>query len=227
MIVAAFCDEPRDVVGAAPPDAATAPPREYLGTKKCRMCHVDQHRSWKESAKGSSWDALKPGLGVKVKSQAGLDPDTDYTADARCLDCHAVGFGKPGGYVIPTPGDAASKRYASSREGVGCEACHGPGSDFVKIMQDIYRSDRTYHPDELRAAGLRVVTRTVCLGCHSKRAPCMTAGDSKSWLNVDVTDRDGFHAKFPLPHRATPGRDSSETEGPSPPAPAPGSRDAE
>ncbi len=213
------------------PAAAALPvgkqPYEYLGTKKCRMCHVDQYRSWRELPKGRSWEALKPGIGAKVKVAAGLDVSKDYRGDGRCLKCHSVGYGKPGGYVIPDPSDGESLRFAATRQGVGCEACHGPGSGFVRIMQDIYTTDRTYKPEELYAAGRRPVGPEVCGACHNKDAVCMVVsaehapGDRlSSIIKVEVTDRSGYHAVFPLKHRAPlrpakptwPGKKSKETD---------------
>ncbi len=180
----------------------------YLGTKRCRMCHVDQYGSWRSGPKARSWDALKPGVAARVKDAAGLDRNEDYTTDTRCLRCHSVGFGEPGGYVIPDPADGESVRLAATREGVGCEACHGPGSGFVPIMQDIYRTDRKYRPQELYAAGRRLVGPEVCAKCHNKDAICMIHGSDTdsihralSRVHVNVADRRGYHAKFPLEHR--------------------------
>ena len=181
---------------------------EYVGTKKCRMCHTAQYKSLLESPKARSWDALKPGVSPLVKEKAGLDASRDYTTDGRCLECHAVGYGKPGGYVIPKPDDRRSQRLAQQRQGVGCEACHGPGSGFVEIMKDIYRNERKYDPAELWAVGRKIVTREVCMRCHNTKAICMvgesgavTGEKDDSWLHVDVTDRKGFHAKFPFKYR--------------------------
>ncbi len=200
---------------------------EYLGTKRCRMCHVDQYKSWRELPKGRSWEALKPGIGAKVKVAAGLDVSKDYRDDGRCLKCHCVGYGRPGGYVIPDPSDGESVRLAAARQGVGCEACHGPGSGFVQIMQDIYTTDRTYKPEELYVAGRRPVGPEVCAACHNKDALCMVVSAERgvgeclsSIMKVDVKDRSGYHAVFPLKHRAPlrpakpawPGNKSKETD---------------
>ena len=181
----------------------------YVGTKRCRMCHTSQYKSWLASAKGRSWDALTPGVSAKAKIKVGLDAQKDYTTDTRCLACHAVGHGKPGGYAVPDPGDARAQRQAVARQGAGCEACHGPGSEFVKIMSDIYSTDRTYDPKELEAAGRLVVDATVCRRCHNEHAICVLepgvlAGRSehRARYEVDLSDRSGYHAQFPLKHRA-------------------------
>ncbi|MCH7813690.1 MAG: cytochrome c family protein [Planctomycetes bacterium] len=179
----------------------------YLGTKKCRMCHTRQYASWLDSPKADSWQALAPGAGAAVKRRAGLDPGLDYRQDERCLPCHTVGYGQPGGYAIPAPGDDGARRKASARQGAGCEACHGPGSGFVQVMQDIHRKRRSYDPAEVRAAGRHPVTREVCRRCHNQSAICMTGPDGNvadehaPWLNVDISDRHGFHEKVPFKYR--------------------------
>ena len=179
---------------------------EYVGTKKCRSCHGNWHESWEASAKGRSWDALKPGVGPEVKRRAGLLSEKDYRSDIRCLKCHSTGFGHQTGYVIPDPDNGRSVRSARKREGVGCEACHGAGSGFVMIMRDILWSERPYRQDELRAAGLRKITREDCLRCHTLEATCILPDgkDStypKGALNVALQDRPGFHKKFPVKYR--------------------------
>lgn len=204
---------------------------EYLGTKKCRMCHSKQYQSLLESPKGRSWEALMPGARQQAKIRAGLDVHTDYRTDGRCLRCHSVGYGQPGGYAIPDPDDRRSERLAAKREGVGCESCHGPGSGFVRIMRDIWQNERKYRIDELRAMGRKTVGPDVCRNCHNDQAICMvgvgvhkdgtndTNGSpaNRSWLDVDVTDRHGFHAKFPLKYRisAVEGRDGLHKNRPS------------
>ncbi len=192
-----------------PAFATSNPPTfEYVGTKKCRMCHGRQYESWRELAKGHSWDALRPGVSPEWKSKAGLEVNKDYTTDPQCLSCHSVGYGKPGGYAIPDPGDRKSVRRAAAREGVGCEACHGPGSGFVQIMEEVYRTGRTYKPEELRAAGRHSVGADVCITCHNETARCLAspnAGDGRTHmgagLKMEPTDRIGYHAHFPLVHR--------------------------
>lgn len=188
----------------------------YLGTKRCRMCHTAQHKSLLHSAKKSSWGVLKPGVAVEIKTESGLDPTVDYSTNAECLPCHSVGFGHEGGYVVPDPQDARSIRRAAQREGVGCESCHGPGSRFVNVMADIDDTGRMYKPRELHTAGLRRMDAQICAQCHNERATCILPRDAepgsarhRAAFEVDFKDRRGYHAKFPLTHRSPAGRRSS------------------
>jgi hypothetical protein len=192
------------------PDAASgtvdpAPPATYVGIKKCRMCHTAWHDSFLESAKANSFAALKPGERTEAKRRAKLDPDRDYTAETQCLECHALGFGRPGGYEIPKPGDPRSQRAAEVRAGVMCESCHGPGSRFVEVMADIQRQDRRYQRRELEKAGLWTVTAAVCMNCHKPDAPC----HDREFCYEEVKDlAAGYHEHFPLPHRIRDGEGS-------------------
>ncbi len=175
---------------------------EYVGNKKCRMCHSQWHKSWLESAKRESFQVLKPGSRSEQKRKVGLDPQMDYTSEAACLTCHTVGFGQPGGYRIPPPDDKKAQRLAATREGVGCEACHGPGGGFTKVMGDIYLKERPYNQQELRQAGLRSIEPQLCLSCHDAKAPCIA--DDSPRLKVDTDSfhtGHGFHQHFPLKYR--------------------------
>lgn len=193
--------------GYSAKDGATK--RVYVGMKRCRMCHTKQYESFQESAKANAWDALRPGYGTQVKRKAGLDPRTDYTEDPQCLRCHALGFGEEGGYVVPDPTDADAQRMAAARQGVACESCHGPGSEYVKVMRSILIDDRKYRPEEVRAAGRRIVTAQICRSCHNDEARCMTSAEGEdlglrqaSDTQIDAMDRTGYHERFELTHRA-------------------------
>ncbi len=188
----------------------------YVGTKKCRMCHSAQHESWRELPKGNSWAALKPGASREIKQRAGLDTQKDYTQEATCLACHSVGYGRPGGYAVPSPADARSVRAAAAREGAGCESCHGPGSGFVKVMEKAHRSREKPRPEDLLAAGRKPVTQQVCKQCHNEGAVCMmirgsegTVGPAKD-LRVDVADRRGYHEKSAVLRRPSDANESDD-----------------
>ena len=97
------------VVGTVVTNAAgPSPQAKYVGTNKCRMCHIKEHKTWKVTKHASNFDALK---GDEVKN-----PD--------CLKCHTTGYGQPGGFV--------SVETTPSLKGTGCEGCHGPGSEHIE-----------------------------------------------------------------------------------------------
>ena len=92
--------------------------------------------------------------------------------NARCAECHATGYEKR--YAPLT------RRYSSvqAEKGVGCEACHGPGSAHVAWARDRKGFDPTAW------IGVNAVGFTIsfdrknakaeiqqCAGCHSRREP--------------------------------------------------------
>ncbi|EEE36361.1 tetratricopeptide TPR_2 [Rhodobacteraceae bacterium KLH11] len=85
--------------------------------------------------------------------------------NARCAECHATGYVK--NY------EAEAARYASTQAeiGVGCEACHGPGSAHIDWVGG------QAPPDGLNAFGFSMswgrgqteAEIQQCAGCHSRR----------------------------------------------------------
>jgi hypothetical protein len=45
---------------------------EYVGVKKCKICHIKQFKSWKETSMATSFENLKPGAKADAKKKAGL-----------------------------------------------------------------------------------------------------------------------------------------------------------
>lgn len=73
------------------------------GTESCLNCHADEEARWKSSGHALAWD--------KLSTQHAF-------ADPSCQQCHATGYGLPGGFV--------SAKVSAAMVNVGCESCHGP-----------------------------------------------------------------------------------------------------
>ena len=86
-------------------DRATA---RYVGPTACGACHSAAATTWSTSAHSRAFAAL-------VERQRANDP--------RCFRCHVTGYGSAGGYASGAAPEGAAA--------VGCEACHGPGSDHL------------------------------------------------------------------------------------------------
>ncbi|MDI6704240.1 MAG: cytochrome c family protein [bacterium] len=84
---------------------------DYIGTEKCKMCHMKQYKTWEKMPHSTTFSRLK---------------DEDVK-NPKCLKCHTTGYGK-GGYK-----DAAT---TPNLKDVGCEACHGPGSLHMKAKKE-------------------------------------------------------------------------------------------
>jgi hypothetical protein len=147
---------------------------EIIGAPKCKSCHKaktgDQWKVWTESTHARAFETLASDEAKKIAADQGLgNPQTELA----CLKCHATKASLGDGIVVSAKG-----KY-SDNEGVGCESCHGPGSDYRprKIMQD---------PDAARAAGL-VMTKTAggCTNCHNKESATFKGFEFKArWADI-------------------------------------------
>ena len=160
---------------------------DYIGAKKCKVCHIRQFKAWKKTGMSDSFQNLKAGSKAEEKKKAGLDPSKDYTDDPNCLKCHTTGYGKPGGFtsIDETP----------KLTGVQCEDCHGPGSEYVKIM----KKDKKYKITDVRDAGLTLPSEDEkgCMACHGADSPFTEKVDAKyKWEFRDRLKK--THKHFPL-----------------------------
>jgi hypothetical protein len=148
------------VTGSQLVGSAIAADPELIGSPKCKICHKaktgNQWGIWEESAHAKAYEVLASDESKQIAAEKGLgDPQK---AD-ECLVCHATRAFLGGEVKV-----AAKGKYADS-EGVGCEACHGPGSEYKskKTMSD---------PEAARAAGLQVHEgEEHCKQCHNENSP--------------------------------------------------------
>lgn len=113
----------------------------YVGSDACRSCHESEHATWAASPHAQA---------VATLSRAGKSDNTE------CLACHTTGYGRPGGF----PEAAAAASHADLAR-VGCESCHGPGSEHVKAD-----SVRTGNIVSLADKCDSCVILQICGGCH-------------------------------------------------------------
>jgi len=183
---------------ALPALADEEPAYSYVGNKKCKKCHIKQYKSWEQTRMAKAFEILMPGNRKEKKEEFKLEVDKDYTKDPKCIKCHTVGFGKKGGYATPDPEDAKAVRKAKKLQGVGCECCHGPGSEYIKVHKEILKSKRKYKVEELYAVGLNKIGETVCKTCHNEESPSVKPGDI---FNYEERKAKGTHEHFPLKQR--------------------------
>ena len=96
----------------------------YVGPKKCKMCHINQFKSWEEN--------------MPQHENAFKSLPADKQKDANCTKCHVTGQGKESGY----------KDEATTPDlvGVSCEACHGPGSEHIAAAKEQKKETITLVP---------------------------------------------------------------------------------
>jgi len=149
---------PEGGTGPGPNPALSVAPKagpgpKYVGAYACGSCHQGprmgyQLSLWRMGPHAQAYAVLATPRAAEVAKRRGITEDPQLSAD--CLKCHATGGG---------PGASVAKTF-DLMEGVGCESCHGPGSEY---MPDAVMRDKA---GALRA-GLRPVTEKTCLGCHT------------------------------------------------------------
>jgi len=142
--------------------SVTAQEHNYVGVKKCGMCHKkdktgNQLKIWKESKHAKAYETLKTEEADKIAMEKYGKKAVE--AD-ECLKCHVTGHGL----------DAA--RFEKSfkiENGVQCENCHGPGKDYKKkkIMQDHAKSVENGLVEYANEAAIEKQCKT----CHNEESP--------------------------------------------------------
>jgi 2',3'-cyclic-nucleotide 2'-phosphodiesterase (5'-nucleotidase family) len=98
----------------------------FIGNETCVRCHAAQGEQWKTTPHAHAWATL-------------VDRHKDSTPE--CIGCHVIGYRKPGGY--------STQETTPAMVNVGCENCHGMGSQH----------------DTFSKGGK--VAEAVCLTCHT------------------------------------------------------------
>jgi hypothetical protein len=124
----------------------------YVGSARCRSCHMAEHKGWSDSPHARSMGTLAHGDPKKIEEMAArlkirLTASPDKTE--ACVTCHVTGFQLRGGY--PQPDSIKNAGVAS----VGCESCHGPGS--LHLTAAMADKKKTIH------AG----SEAMCRQCHT------------------------------------------------------------
>ena len=169
----------------APGTVRSASPT-YVGSSRCRVCHLPQYKSWEQTKMARAYELLKPGKSADAKKKAKLDPNKDYTQDSACLVCHTTGYGQASGFrsLAATP-DLA---------GIGCEACHGPGSEYLKPNQ-MSLQNKEYKRADVSAAGLVIPNQQTCILCHNPKSPFVKPGAP---FDFEKMKSEGTHQHSPL-----------------------------
>jgi hypothetical protein len=129
----------------------------YVGSARCRTCHDDGHTgpwlTWLASRHAAAYWRLATDWAAHLAAIRPQYADiADPPRDARCLLCHVSGAQDPSAL------HAADWRAG---EGVGCEACHGPGSLYAN--EDVMTARAAF-----LAAGGRLPDEDDCRACHRR-----------------------------------------------------------
>jgi len=135
---------------------------QYIGSSKCKMCHMskkrgDQWNKWLNGPHAKAFEVLATDEAKAVAKEAGLSTDPQQAAE--CLVCHVTAF--------DAPASAKADSY-TQEEGVGCESCHGPGSLYksMKVMKALTAGEQ-----DPKAVSFISGDEETCLTCHNEKSP--------------------------------------------------------
>jgi Cytochrome c554 and c-prime len=162
---------------------AVAHAHSYVGESTCEQCHDSTHEAlttikgpdgnpsdpvtvWKADHHSQAYNNLVGSArAAHAASVAHIaDPSTTQNAGSMCLTCHATG-------TDPT----------QAGDGVSCEACHGPASDYQSAANHGAITDAASMQAAV-ALGLidmrkMDVREQNCRGCHVIKRPCYLTTD--------------------------------------------------
>ncbi len=126
-------------------------PFTYVGASKCQVCHKtesqgQQYPIWQKSGHSASFTVLNSPDAASIARAAGIQNPPENQA---CLQCHAPLF---------------EKAPEIKPEGVTCEVCHGPGSEYRKLS--IMKDRAAAVKNGLVVYDSQEAIRKQCLTCH-------------------------------------------------------------
>jgi YVTN family beta-propeller protein len=125
----------------------------YVGVKVCASCHQGegmghQFSKWLSSRHARAYAVLSKPEAKKIAELSGIPQEPQESA--MCLGCHATG--------------ARAEEWEKdetffAEDGVQCEKCHGPGSEYMNaaVMSNRQAAEK---------AGLMMPTTDDCMACH-------------------------------------------------------------
>ncbi len=115
----------------------------FAGSMSCKRCHEPAYDKWNATGHANALAALK-----KVGSDR----------DPECVICHVIGMEYEGGF--------ATEEKTPHLAGVGCENCHGPGSQHILTSGEA----ATAQP------------KTTCTKCHTPEQSSGFAGHEEEYM---------------------------------------------
>lgn len=133
--------------------AASVEGADYVGTGKCKTCHLTEYKSWQTLDHAKAMETLRtldPAKAGEVATKLGVKLEGKAADSDNCVGCHTVGHLLTGGY----PQADSTKNVGVSA--VGCESCHGPGSKHVSAEKAVKKNFIYGKP-----------TEAMCKNCHN------------------------------------------------------------
>lgn len=159
--------------------SAAAEEADYVGHKKCKMCHSkksqgEQWKIWTQMNHAKAFETLSTDQAKIYGEEAGLTAPPQESAE--CLRCHVTAYN----VEAKAPHKAIAKE-----DGVQCESCHGPGSEHLVFGK------KNMTAKDIPADVPRHMVRpdvTACTECHNEESP--------AWDTEKYTLEDGSTSGF-------------------------------
>jgi len=147
---------------------------KYVGVKTCGMCHKKedvgkQLKIWEGSKHANAYKTLQTEKADKIAKEKGFK--TKAVETPECLKCHTSGYNVDASLL--------DKKF-SIEDGVQCETCHGPGSEYKskKVMQDKTTAVK-------KGLLLYDNPETLCVKCHNEESPAYTGFNfDEQWAKI-------------------------------------------
>ena len=147
----------------------------YVGVNSCaNVCHKTDAQGnilsvWQSTKHSEAYKVLQTPEADKIASDKGFS--TPAAETPQCLKCHILGKDIDPAELTDT---------FDKTQGVQCETCHGPGSEYKKlsIMKD--RSKAVENGLIIHSEG-----ETFCITCHNTESPTFKGfGYDEYWAKI-------------------------------------------
>ncbi|MCB9398740.1 MAG: hypothetical protein H6510_13080 [Acidobacteria bacterium] len=156
---------PETAVGKLPGEVLSHvrpnPKHPVIGPDRCVSCHEPQAQWWGRDVHYRSLDPFfdQNEKNQKIAAKYGIEQRDWLRGTHVCMDCH--------GTVI------SGRESRNASQGVGCEACHGPGGDYLEPHQEGKKADGVPRPGFTQSLPLGLnplqeidARAEACMSCH-------------------------------------------------------------
>ncbi len=167
---------------------------DFVGYETCVECHGtdaigNQVAIWRSTPHARAFRILRSSDAKKIAEKAGVK---EPQKDTACLTCHNTGAGK---------------YEAAAGEGVGCEACHGPASNWYEYENHVSPTKSSAGYKKAVSLGMYPIIgidsikfrEKMCKRCHTIERPCRVVDSAdKKQLELPLEFISDFVFKHPV-----------------------------
>jgi len=148
----------------------------FVGVRVCMRCHDGPSEGhlfsrWRNSKHAGAYASLWSPTSKKIARLSGVPQEPQEAA--ACLGCHVAGYDTE---------EWEREETFFPEDGIQCESCHGPGSEYIRAMKDIQLTGGEMDPETARRLGLMTPGEGNCMKCHNVK------GSHVAYLEVSQVD---------------------------------------